>query len=83
MWHTFRPYFQRRAKWLGLNVKSGGAYKQFALHNSHEKAARTLAMKSYREMLLRARELCIKEAARMGAGRMELTDVLQEVTHGR
>jgi len=82
MWHTFRPYFQRRAKRLGLSVKSGGAYKQFALHNSDEKAARTLAMKSYREMLLRARELCIKEASRMGAGQMELTDVPQEMTHG-
>jgi hypothetical protein len=40
-------------------------------------------MKSYREMLLRARELCIKEAARMGAGSMELTDVSHEVTYGR
>jgi hypothetical protein len=83
MWHTFRPHFQKRAKRLGLRVKSGNAYKQFALHSSDEKAARTVAMKSYRTMLLRARELCIREAARMGAGRMELTEVSQEVTHGR
>jgi hypothetical protein len=81
MWHTFRPYFQKRAKRLGLSVKSGAAYKQFALHSSNEKAARTSAMKSYREMLIRARELCIKEASRMGAGRMELTDVSQEHAH--
>jgi hypothetical protein len=81
MWHTFRPHFQRSAKRLGLSVKSGGAYKQFALHSSREKAARTLAMKSYREMLLRARELCIREAALMGAGRMELTEVPKEHAH--
>lgn len=78
MWHTFRPYFQRRAQRLGLTVKSGNAYKQFALHSSHEKAARTSAMKSYREMLLRARKLCIKDAARMGASRMELTEVSRD-----
>jgi hypothetical protein len=83
MWHTFRPYLQRRAKRLGLSVKSGNAYKQFALHSSREKAARTSAMKDYRVMLLRARELCIREAFHMGAGQMELTDVPQEVSHGR
>jgi hypothetical protein len=83
MWHTFRPYFQRRARRLGLSIKSGGAYKKFALHSDQEKEARTSAMKAYRQMLLRARELCIEEAARMGAGEMELTDVLQEFTNGR
>lgn len=82
MWHAFKPYFQRRAKRLGLSVKSGGAYKKFAFHSNQEKEARTSAMKSYRQVLLRAREMCIRQAACMGAGEMELTEVLEESTHG-
>ena len=83
MWHTFRPFLQRHAKRLEVSVKSGGAYKKFAFYTDAQKAARTSAMKSYREMLLRARDLCIKEASRMGAGQLELSEVLQEVSHGR
>lgn len=83
MWHTFRPFLHRHAKRLDLKVKSGGAYTKFAFYTDAQKAARTSAMKSYREMLLRARDLCIKEAARMGAGQLELSEVLQEASHGR
>jgi hypothetical protein len=83
MWHTFRPFLQRHAKRLGVSVKSGGAYKKFAFYTDAQKASRTSAMKSYREMLLRARDLCVEEASRMGAGELELSEVLQEVSHGR
>jgi hypothetical protein len=82
MWHTFRPYLQRHARGLGLSVKSGVAYKKFAFYTDAQKAARTSAMKSYREMLLRARDLCIKEAARIGHGQLELANALEEATDG-
>lgn len=83
MWHTFRPYLQRRAKKLGLSIKSGGAYKKFALHSDVENTARTSAMKSYREMLARCREMCIGEAARMGASQLDLAEHQKEASYGR
>jgi hypothetical protein len=80
MWHAFRPYLSTHAlKRFGVNVKNGVKYKRFATYSDREKAARTSAMKSYRDLILRCRESCIAKAIEMGAGRMELTDKTQEV----
>lgn len=83
MWHAFRPYLQHRAKRSGVNVKAGNKYKKFAHHDSRQKSARTLAMRSFRQMLLRCRDLCLDQAQRMNAGHLELTDVAEEVRCGR
>jgi hypothetical protein len=81
MWHRFKPYLSSHAcRKFGVNVKEDGKkYKAFAVYSDREKAARTSAMKSYRELILRCRESCIAKAIEMGAGRMELTDKTQEV----
>ena len=83
MWHTFRPYLQNRAKRIGVNVKAGNKYKKFAHYDARQKAARTLAMRSFRQLLLRCRDLCLDQAKRMDAGQLELTDIPEEVTCGR
>ena len=83
MWHTFRPYLQNFAKRRGVNVKAGNKYKKFAVYDSRQKAARTLAIKSFRQMLLLCRQLCLEQAHRMDAGELELTQVAEEVTCGR
>ena len=83
MWHTFRPYLQNSAKRSGVNVKDGNRYKKFAVYDSSQKASRALAMKSFRQLLLRCRDLCLEQAARMGAGQLEMTLVADEVAHGR
>lgn len=82
MWHTFRPYLQRRAKKVGLSIKEGGKYKKFAAYNPQEKALRTSAIKEFRQMLLRCRDECLKQARSVNAGSLELTDIAAEVTHG-
>lgn len=82
MWHIFRPYLQNKAKRNGVNVKAGNKYKKFALYDTRQKAARTLAMKSFRQLLLSCRDLCIEQAQLMGAGELELTEVTSEVTNG-
>lgn len=83
MWHTFRPYLQNVAKRHGVNVKDGNKYKKFAAYDAKQKAVRTLAMKSFRQLLLLCRELCLEQAQRMGAGHLELTQVAEEVACGR
>lgn len=84
MWHAFRPYLaSHAAKVFGVNVKSGIKYKKFAVYSDTEKAARTAAMKSYREVILQCRDRCVAKALEMGAGRMELTDMPQEADDGR
>jgi len=84
MWHRFRPFSASYAmRGFGVNLKNGNGYKDFALHTDSEKAARTAAMKFYREMILQCRDRCIAKALEMGAGRMELTDTPQEADHGR
>lgn len=83
MWHTFRPYLQKRAKRSGVNVKAGNKYRKFAHHDSRQKTARTLAMRSFRQTLLRCRALCLEQANRIDAGQFELTQVADEVTCGR
>jgi hypothetical protein len=84
MWHRFRPYLAAHAaRHFGVRVKNGGEYKKFAVYTDREKAARTSAMKSYRELILRCRDVCVDKAIQMDAGYMELTDTPQEVTDGR
>ena len=83
MWHTFRPYFQNLAKRGGVKVKAGNKYTKFAVHDARQKAARTLAMKSFRQLLLRCRDLCLQQAQLMDAGQLELTGVTEEVACGR
>lgn len=84
MWHAFRPYLATHAaKVFRVNVKSGIKYKKFAVYSDAEKAARTAAIKSYREMILRCRDRCIAKAVELGAGKMELTDSTEEAAHGR
>lgn len=83
MWHTFRPYLHKLAKRHGVNVKTGSKYKKFAAYDAKQKAARTLAMKSFRQLLLRCRDLCLEQAQRMNAGYFELTDTIEEATCGR
>ena len=83
MWHTFRPYLQKRAQRSGVNVKAGNKYKEFAVYDARQKAARTLAMQSFRKILLRCRDLCLEQAQRMNAGQLELTEIAEEVTCGR
>lgn len=83
MWHTFRPYLQRHARRSGLSVKAGNKYKKFAVYDARQKSARTLAMKAFRQLLLRCRDLCIEQAERMGAGQLELTTFAEEATDGR
>jgi len=76
MWHSFRPYLARYGNRHGVNFKIGtNKYKKVALMSPHEKAVRTAALRSFREMLLEAKRVCIAKAAQMNAGRMELTDV--------
>jgi len=43
---------------------------------------RTAALRSFREMLLTAKRVCVAKATEMGAGRMELTNV-KEMSDGR
>lgn len=83
MWHTFRPFLQNKAKRSGVNVKAGPKYKKFALYDARQKAARTSAMRSFRQLLLRCRDLCLEQAQQMNAGQLELTDIAEEVTCGR
>jgi hypothetical protein len=84
MWHVFRPYLASHAmKVFHVNVKSGSKYKEFAVYSDREKAARTSAMKSYRELILRYRDSCIAKAMEMGAQQLELTNKPQEVSCGR
>lgn len=83
MWHTFRPYLQNLAKRRGVNVKAGDKYKKFAVYDAKQKAARTLAIKSFRQLLLLCRELCLEQAQHMNAGQLELTQVDEEVACGR
>lgn len=83
MWHTFRPFLQKKAKRSGVNVKVGNKYKKFAFCDARQKAARTLAMRLFRQLLLRCRDLCLEQAMRMNAGQLELTDVAEEVASGR
>lgn len=83
MWHTFRPYLQRHAKRNGVNVKSGNKYKKFAVFDARQNAARRSAMKSFRQLLLRCRDLCMEEAELMNHGRLELTDIAEDVACGR
>lgn len=82
MWHAFRPYLARHCHRLGVNIKSGGRYKKFSHMNDKEKAARTSGMRSFRNMLLRARDLCMAHAREIGAGTKELTDIHTEATDG-
>jgi hypothetical protein len=82
MWHTFRPYMASYGKRNGVMLKSGKKYKKVALMNEREKAVRSAALRSFREMLLRAKEACIAKATEMGAGYMELTNV-KEMSDGR
>jgi hypothetical protein len=74
LWHTFKPYLQRHAKRAGVSVKSGSKYQKFAVYDDRQNAARCSAMKSFRKMLLRCRELCLAEAEKMVCGILELTD---------
>lgn len=83
MWHTFKPYLQKSAKRSGLNVKDGNKYIKFAVYDFNQNAARTSAMKSFRQLLLRCRDLCLKQADRMGAGHLEVTVSANEVADGR
>lgn len=83
MWHTFRPHLQRCAQRNGVNVKAGNSYKKFAVYDAKQKAVHALAMKSFRQLLLRCRELCLEQAQQAGAGRLELTRISDEVPHGR
>lgn len=82
MWHTFRPYLQKFANRSGVNVKVGNKYKKFAVYDARQKASRTLAMKSFRQLLLRCRDLCLNEAQRMNAGHLELSEIADEVSNG-
>jgi hypothetical protein len=83
MWHAFKPYLARYGKRHGVNFKVGtNKYKQVALMSQQEKAVRTAALRSFREMLLLAKQVCIAKATEMGACRMELTDTTQEATDG-
>ena len=83
MWHLFRPYLQRRAQVRGLNIKQGQSYNNFAVFNSREKETLRMAKKSFRQVLLQCRDLCLDEARLIGAGTLELTEVIDEVTDGR
>lgn len=84
MWHRFRPFLASYAmRRFGVNLKTGGAYKDFALYTDSEKTARAAAMKFYREMILQCRDRCIAKAIEMGAAKLELTDSTEEAAHGR
>ena len=84
MWHRFRPYVSRFARARGVALKKGGRYVKVALMSQREKAVRTMAMREFRQLLLKIRDAVILIAEKqMGAGRMELTDVEQEVCNGR
>jgi len=83
MWHAFRPYMASYGARRGVMLKNGNKYKAVALMSEREKAVRSAALRSFREMLLKAKDSCIAKATEMGAGRMELTDVQEEATHGR
>lgn len=80
MWHAFRPYLARRA---GASVKQGNSYRKFADFSDKQNLSRISAMGSYRNLLLRCRDVCISEALKMGAGHLELTDTNLEVSSGR
>ena len=83
MWHTFRPYLHNKAKRNHINVKADKTYKEFAYYDARQKAARTLAMRQFREMLLECRKQCLRQAQQMDAGQLELTDIAEEATNGR
>jgi len=84
MWHTFRPYLKKRAEQSGVYaIKDGNAYKPFAVYDSRQKAARTLAIRDFRQLLLRCRDLCIEQAQSMGAGQLEITPFAEEIADGR
>lgn len=83
MWHTFRPFFHNMARRNYVSVKSGNTYKDFAHHDERQKAARTFAMRSFRQLLLQCRDMCLEQAKRMNAGHLELTDIPEEVRCGR
>jgi len=84
MWHRFRPYLCSYAsRHFGLKLKNGSKYKKFAVYSDREKAARTAAMKAYRELILRCRDCCLSMAEEKGAGVFELTDRPEETSNGR
>lgn len=82
MWHAFKPYAANYCRRRGAIIKNGAKYKKVALLSDKERACRTAALKSLREVLLRARDLCLLHAQKMGAGTLELTDCEQEATDG-
>lgn len=84
MRHTFRPFLQRHAKSMSVTVKSGNSYKKFADYDDRQNAVRCSAMKSFRQMILRCRDLCLEEAEKIGYGTIDLTESeRKEATDGR
>jgi hypothetical protein len=83
MWHLFRPYMARFGIRHGVRLRKGQKYKPVALMSDKEKAVRTAALRSFRQTLLVARDVCIEKALKMGAGTLELTHAGEEVTSGR
>lgn len=84
MWHIFRPYLQNTAKRNGSSVKNDdNGYTPFALYDDRQQAVLQLAKNKFRQKLLLCRDACIEQAKSMGAGKLELTDVMTEASHGR
>ena len=83
MWHRFRPYVSRFARARGVSLKQGASYVKVALMGEREKKLRKMAMREFRQLILKIRDAVIAIADKqMGAGRMELTDVENEVRCG-
>jgi len=82
MWHAYRPFMARFATKHGVALKVGNKYKPFACLSEKERAVRTASLRAFRQMLLKAREVCLQKAIKADAGRMELTDVQKEATDG-
>lgn len=79
--HCFRHWLVKHCARRGVILKPDGKWRDFGTLSVKEHGIRISAWKRFRAHLLNARQKCIDECKRRGAGHFELTDVA-EATDG-
>lgn len=79
--HSFRHWLVGHCGRRGFILKQDGKFRCFGTLNGKEHGILSSAWKRFRDHLSKARQECLKECQRRGAGHFELTDV-SEATDG-
>lgn len=79
--HCFRHWLVNHCRRRGMELKPNGKWRDFGTLSGKEHDIRSSAWKLFRAHLLNARQKCLDECQRRGAGHFELTDV-SEATDG-